>query len=311
MLVATVTDGDIRRALLAGSALDDAAEAAYNTAYVFLREGSDWPTELRNGRAQGLAEYPVVDDRGVLISVEVLPERNAAKPKGNTVVIMAGGKGMRLRPLTEKTPKPLLEVNGKPILQHIIENLRDEGFRDIVIAVNYLGEQIEGYFGDGSAFGLSLRYLREEQPLGTAGALSLLKTSPGADDALVVMNADLVFSARIGDMVDYHTQENAHLTVGAKIVETTVPFGVLSTRGNSIEGIEEKPTRRDLVNAGVYVVNGELLTGLSPDQPIDMPEFISRHLLDRKVIAFPLHEDWLDLGRPDDLQKAQLDAEAR
>ena len=216
---------------------------------------------------------------------------------------MAGGKGLRLRPLTEQTPKPLLRVGGKPILQHIVENLRDEGFIDIVVAINYLGEQIEAHFGDGSALGVHIRYLREKVPLGTAGALSLLK--PPFTSPLVVMNADLFVSARIGHLVDYHVTENAVMTVGAKIVETTVPFGVLETKGHVIESIQEKPTHRDLVNAGVYVLETAILAQLKSGEQSNMPDLIASNLNDGRVFAFPLHEDWLDLGHLDDLRQAR------
>lgn len=305
VLLASVTDGDIRRALLGGSGLESSAEAAFHTNFVSLKEGSDLPEKTWWSEGREFTEYPVVDDEGKLVCVEFSSSRPADKARNNTVVIMAGGKGLRLRPLTEQTPKPLLPVGGKPVLQHIVENLRDEGFSDIVIAVNYLGSQIEAHFGDGSGFGVRVRYLRENQPLGTAGALSLLEAP--LSSPFVVMNADLVVSARIGKLVDYHVSENADMTVGAKMIETTVPFGVLVTRGDRIEAIEEKPSRTDLVNAGVYVINEELLGELGSASPTDMPELIAWNLDDRRVLAFPLHEDWLDLGRPDDLRKARAE----
>ena len=307
ILVAAVTDGDIRRALLDGYSLDSPAGLAFNTSFVSLLEGSDWASVIAQGAARGFTEYPVVDASGALVCVEVrpLPSRHTARK--NTVVIMAGGKGLRLRPLTEQTPKPLLRVGGKPVLQHIIENLRDEGFTEIVVAINYLGEQIEAHFGDGSSFGVRITYLREETPLGTAGALSLLK--PPFFSPLVVMNADLVVSARIGQLVDYHLTENASITVGAKMVETMVPFGVLGTKGHVIQVIEEKPTHKDLINAGVYVLDAEVLEQLNPGTPADMPELIAANVDSGSVLAFPLHEDWLDLGRPDDLRKARANTE--
>ena len=307
MLVASVTDGDIRRALLAGNSLDSPAALAYNSSFVSLLEGSDWSSEIAEGSARGFTGYPVVDTGGALVCVEVRPVPGPHTARKNTVVIMAGGKGLRLRPLTEQTPKPLLRVGGKPVLQHIIENLRDEGFTDIVVAINYLGEQIEAHFGDGSSFGVHIKYLREETPLGTAGALSLLK--PPFSSPLVVMNADLVVSARIGQLVDYHLTEKAIITVGAKIVETMVPFGVLGTKGHTIQVIEEKPTHKDLINAGVYVLNAEVVEQLEPSAPADMPELIAANVDSGSVLAFPLHEDWLDLGRPDDLRRARANTQ--
>ena len=171
------------------------------------------------------------------------------------------------------------------------------------MAVNYLGSQIKDFFGDGRGFGVQIRYVEEEFPLGTAGALSLLEQP--IVFPLVVMNGDLISAASVGNMVEHHIKEGADITVGAKVVETTVPFGVLLTDGPVVEAIEEKPTRRDLVNAGVYVMSGPVVEGLPASRPTDMPDLIAQNLAHRKVVAFPLHEDWLDLGRPDDLRKAR------
>ena len=298
-----MTDGDIRRALLAGSGLEGPAEAAFHTNVVALKDGVDSGPAMAENSSRGIADYPVVDRSGRLICVETERTDNSRPDRTNTVVIMAGGKGLRLRPLTQDTPKPLLLVGGKPILQRIVENLREEGFSDIVIAMNYLGDQIQDFFADGRDFGVQIRYVEEEIPLGTAGALSLLEQP--IVFPLVVMNGDLISAASVGNMVEHHVKEGAEITVGAKVVETTVPFGVLHTDGPVVEAIEEKPTRRDLVNAGVYVMSGPVIGGLHASRPTDMPDLIAQNLANRKVLAFPLHEDWLDLGRPDDLRKAR------
>ena len=303
LLRATVTDGDVRRALLEGYGLDSPAETAFNTDYLKLVDGSNSPQAVSLGLGQGFKDFPVVDSNGRLLCIEVLAEGLASAHRSNTVVIMAGGRGLRLRPLTEETPKPLLLVGGKPILQHIIENLRGEGFSDIVLAINYLGDQIENYFQDGSRFGVNIRYLKEDRALGTAGALSLLgNTSPSP---VLVMNGDLVLAASIGKMLDYHLEKGAVITVGAKVVETTIPFGVLAINGHVIEGIEEKPSHRDLVNAGVYVLNPEVFASVVADQVTDMPQLIFENVKGGRVLAFPMHETWADLGSPGDLKRAQ------
>ena len=298
-----MTDGDVRRALLSGHGLDSPAGTAFNTKFLALDDEGDWAQTTARGASRGFSEYPVVDSGGRLVCVEVLGHSGESIPRDNTVVIMVGGKGMRLRPLTRDTPKPLLLVGGKPILQHIIDNLRDEGFSDIVLAINYLGEQIEGFFQDGSGFGVRIRYVKEGRALGTAGALSLLKEP--ISSPIVVMNGDLVLAASVGKMVDYHVSKQATITVGAKVVETTIPFGVLSTRGLVIDGIEEKPTHRDLVNAGVYVLNTEAFESLSANQVTDMPELILENVDEGKVVAYPMHETWVDLGRPADFARAK------
>ena len=306
-LLASVTDGDVRRALLSGSLLDSPAQAAFQLNVSCLTDGVDAAPRAPEGAARGIADYPVVDSSGKLLCVETQQSKSSRPDRDNTVVIMAGGKGLRLRPLTENTPKPLLLVGGKPILLHIIENLRDEGFSDIVIAVNYLAAQIQEFFADGSNFGVRIRYIREEVPLGTAGALSLLERPIVAP--LVVMNGDLISKASVGKMVEFHLHENADITVGAKVIETTTPFGVLLTQGPVVKAIEEKPTRRDLVNAGVYVLSRKVINELSRTTPTDMPELIEQNLAGQRVLAFPLHEDWLDLGRQADLDKARVQAE--
>ena len=300
-LLGSVTDGDVRRALLAGHSLDSPLASVLNKNFVSIEDGRDSARTTAQGATRGLTEYPVLDSEGRLVSVEVHGER-AAIQRNNTVVIMAGGEGRRLRPLTASTPKPLLHVAGEPILERIIKNLRDEGFHDIVLSINYLGEQIETHFRDGSDFGVSIRYLREDRALGTAGALSLLKEP--ISSPIVVMNGDLVVAASIGKMVDYHREKNASMTVGAKVLETTIPFGVISTNGLAIQGIEEKPTYRNLVNAGVYVLGREILESVSDIRFTDMPELILAHVGVGTVIAYPMHETWADLGSPDDFSRA-------
>lgn len=302
-LLASVTDGDIRRALLRGSGLDSPARAALHTGVVSLLEGSEWGPVIARGLKHGLTDYPLVDVSGRLIGVKTLPKADRGSSRENTVVIMAGGKGLRLRPLTEHTPKPLLVVGGKPILQRIVENLRDEGFARIVIAVNYLAEQIEDYFADGRNFGVDIEYVREDDPLGTAGALSLVPNLSSLP--LVVMNADVVLAASVAQMLDFHVDRGSTVTVAAKVVESTVPYGVLITDEAVVRRIDEKPVRRDLVNAGVYVVAPDVVESVPPGQFLDMPDLIAQYSPSGRVFAFPIHEAWADLGHPDELRKAQ------
>ena len=302
ILQAAVTDGDVRRGLLAGYGLDSPASCVFNTDFFALVEGvgSDLMDSARAN--PGVREIPVLDSDGRLVCVQFRPHIGGPASRENTVVIMVGGKGSRLRPLTNEVPKPLLPVAGKPMLQHIIENLRGEGFSDIVLAINYLGEQIENYFQNGSAFGVNIRYVKEDDALGTAGALSLLRqpfSSP-----IVVMNGDIVLAASVGKMVDYHLEKQAKITIGAKVFETTIPFGVLSMEGLVVRTIEEKPTHRDFVNAGVYVLDARVLESLPTNRVTDMPDLIMQNVRDGGVVAFPMYENWADLGRPEDLMRA-------
>ena len=301
-LQASVTDGDVRRALLAGHGLDSSANHAFNTDFLSLVEGEQNAQRIADGSARGLGELPIIDASGVLVAVECQFVRKEPSRRPNRVVIMAGGKGLRLRPLTSRTPKPLLVVGNKPILQHIIESLRDDGFSDFVLAVNYLGQQIEEYFTDGSSLGITIEYLREEKELGTAGALSLLNHR--VSHPVVVMNGDLVVSASISKMVDQHELMGAKVTVGAISLETQIPFGVLETTGQWVTSITEKPVYRDLVNAGIYVVNPEVLKLVPHNQKLDMPELIASQIATESVSVFPMHETWADLGRKADLDRA-------
>jgi len=303
VLVATATDGDVRRGLLAGHNLEDRlSEIARRE---FISAGQDAPASERDAKlvTHGIAYLPVLDAEGRVVGLYSSLKATTHKALPNTVVIMAGGLGMRLRPMTETTPKPMLPVAGKPMLQHIIEGLRNEGFIDIVVSINYLGHQIQEYFGDGATFGVNISYVSEEKPLGTGGALSLLDRD--FSGPLVVMNGDVLMAAKVSDLLSYHSENGAEVTVGVKILETQIPFGVMTLDGARIMGVEEKPTYRDYVNAGVYVVNPSVLQEIPKGERFDMPSVLAPRVGTSKALAFPLHESWIDLGRPADLNRAE------
>ncbi len=216
---------------------------------------------------------------------------------------MAGGKGVRLRPITESCPKPLVSVGGKPMLEHIIERAKREGFTDFVLAVHYLGYMIEEHFGNGSRFGVRIEYLREEDPLGTAGALSLLEPRP--NEPFVVTNGDVVTDIRYGELLDFHLDHDASATMAVRSYEWQHPFGVVQTSGVDITGITEKPIFKSYINAGVYVLSPCALDALEKRTPCDMPTLFERlQSRLRRTVVYPMHEPWLDVGRPDDLEKA-------
>ena len=303
VLVATATDGDVRRGLLAGHHLEDGL--AHIAQREFISVGQDAPASARETKlvAHGITYLPIVDGEGRVVALHSSPKAPADDASSNTVVIMAGGLGMRLRPMTETTPKPMLPVAGKPMLQHIVEGLRNEGFLDIVVSVNYLGHQIQEHFGDGAAFGVNISYVSEKKPLGTGGALSLLERD--FSEPLVVMNGDVLMAAKVSDLVRYHSESGAEVTVGVKILETQIPFGVMTLDGARIMGVEEKPTYRDYVNAGIYVVNPSVLEEIPQGERFDMPSVLAPRIGTSKALAFPLHESWIDLGRPADLNRAE------
>ena len=303
VLVGVVSDGDIRRALLGGKSLDDLVQDVMNSKFTSSDDTTEFAELQRTARRLQLAHLPLLSTEGIVTGLFVDRPEIMGSAKDNLVVVMAGGKGLRLRPLTEKTPKPMVPVAGKPMVQHIIEGLHSEGFRRIALSINYLGEQIEDHFGDGSGFGVEISYLREEVPLGTGGALSLIESKETRP--ILVINGDVLLSAKLVEMLKFHEESGGTLTVGVKVLDTQIPYGVVDVEGRTIKAIREKPTYRDFVNAGVYIVDPKILGLVPRDMRFDMTELIERVIQSGKVIAFPLHEAWIDLGRHEDLDRAQ------
>lgn len=302
-LLGIVSDGDIRRGLLAGESLESAVTAVMNRSFAVAPLGTP-VLELRSVvRSRQVTHLPLVDQDGKLAGLFIDQPDELDTGRDNTVVIMAGGMGLRLRPLTENTPKPMLPVGGKPMVQHTIEALRSEGFAKFVLAINYLGDQIESHFRDGSDFGVDISYVRESQPLGTGGALSLLEGN--FQSPILVVNGDVMLAAKISEMLDFHNQSGGELTVGVKLLETQIPYGVVDVDESRILGIKEKPVYRDFVNAGVYILNPGLLGTVPRDAKFDMTDLLAQVIQTSTATAFPLHESWIDLGRHEDLLRAR------
>ena len=224
----------------------------------------------------------------------------------NLMVIMAGGQGSRLRPHTENCPKPLLKVGGKTMLEHIIERAKGEGFEYFLLAIQYLGHMIEEYCGDGSRWNVRIDYLREESPLGTAGAIGLLYPRP--EIPFIVTNGDVLTDIRYGEMLDFHCRHVASATMAVRLHEWQHPFGVVRSEGVDITGFEEKPVIRNHVNAGVYVLNPEALNLLSKNEFCEMPTLFERLKKNSsRTIIYPMHEPWLDVGCEYDLGRARTE----
>ena len=301
-LIGTLTDGDIRRGLLHGYDLNSSiAKIVYREPLVVPPQvGRD--TVLQLMQANKIHQLPVVDGSRRVVGLHLWDELMAPRRRSaNLMVIMAGGQGTRLRPHTESCPKPLLPVGGKPILEHIIERARGEGFERFVLAVHFLGHMIEDHFGDGSRWQVQIDYLREESPLGTAGAISLL--SPRPDAAFLVSNGDVLTDIHYGELLDFHCRYAAAATMAVRLHEWQHPFGVVRTNGVDIIGFEEKPISRSHINAGVYVLDPTALDFLGAGEHCDMPTLFSR-LQDRaaRTIVYPMHEPWLDVGQPKDYE---------
>jgi dTDP-glucose pyrophosphorylase len=303
-LIGTISDGDIRRGFLGGLNLKSPIKDILNTAPFVVPEGVSNDIILRIMATNKIHQIPIINENGTLKGLHQWDKIGMPTIKSNIVVIMAGGLGVRLRPFTESCPKPLLPVDGKPMLEHIILRAKSEGFVNILIAINYLGSMIEEYFEDGSKFGVNIKYLKEDSPLGTAGALSLMHTKPS--EPFLVTNGDLITNINFNELLKFHLKSNAIATMAVRLHELHHPYGVVKMNGNAIIDIEEKPIYRTHINAGIYVIDPMALQYLDSNLMCDMPDFLNLiRSTGHPVVAFPLHEPWLDVGLPDDYLKAQ------
>ena len=303
ILIGTISDGDIRRGLLRGLELASSIDSIVNKDALVVLPGLPREDVLQLMVENKIQQIPIVDEKKLVVGLHLWDQLSVPVARANLMVIMAGGKGSRLHPQTENCPKPLLQVGGKPILEHIIDRAKAEGFSRFVLAIHHLGHMIEEYFGDGKAFGVDIDYLREESALGTAGALSLL--NPWPESAFVVTNGDVLTDIHYGGLLDFHTQYNAVATMAVRIHDWQNPFGVVELRGMEIVGYEEKPIVRTHINAGVYVVEPYVIGLLTRDSPLDMPalfELVQKQ--EMKAIAYPIYEPWIDIGRPSDFLRA-------
>jgi NDP-sugar pyrophosphorylase family protein len=251
-------------------------------------------------RSNKVHQIPVVNEKYQIVGLHLWDEMAELSKRDNMMVIMAGGMGTRLHPHTDNCPKPLLPIAGKPMLEHIIERAKLEGFNHFLLTICYLGHMIESYFGNGDNLGVRIDYLREESPLGTAGSLGLLNRLP--DIPFIVTNGDVITDIRYGELLDFHERHSAMASMAVRLHEWQNPFGVVQTEGIKIVGFEEKPTTRTHINAGIYALNPEALGVLVSGEHCDMPTLFER-LKSKKqtIVAYPMHEPWLDVGRPDDL----------
>ncbi|TAL04680.1 MAG: alcohol dehydrogenase [Rhodospirillaceae bacterium] len=327
-LVGTVTDGDIRRGLLAGIPLDAPVAKVMNVAPKMVLQGTPDAVVLKMMQAYSILYVPVVDARDHVVDLKILKDMlpdvdgrgpdlatdgddaASATSMDNIVVIMAGGKGERLRPLTADRPKPMVEVGGRPILETIVERFVRQGFTQLYISVNYRREMIEDYFGDGAKWGAHIRYIREDSALGTAGALSLLPERP--TQAIIVMNGDLVTRVNFRHLIDFHNQHGTAATMAVWEARFAVPYGVVTTEDTRLTVIEEKPVKSFLVNAGIYVLAPEMLDLIPRGRAINITNLFSMQLSRAKdgaaaPVVFPLREYWIDVGRVEDVERAHHD----
>jgi len=304
ILIGTVTDGDIRRSLLSGLEMNSSIDKAICREPLVVSPELGREMVLQFMQTNQIYQLPVVDEEKHVVGLHLLSELIVPVQRSNLMVIMAGGQGTRLRPRTNNCPKPLLPVDGKPILEHIIERAKIENFKYFVVALHYLGHMIEEYFGDGSRWQVKIEYIHEKNPLGTAGAIGLLKRKP--DAPFVVSNGDVLTDIRYGELLEFHCRHKAEATMAVGLHELQHPFGVVRTNEGNIIGFEEKPVVRSHVNAGVYVLNPSSLDFLSPNEHCDMPTLFDRlRATDYRTIVYPIHETWIDVGYEEDLKRAK------
>lgn len=308
ILLGTITDGDIRRAFLRGLGLEDTIETIYNRTPLKGLVSQSREDLLQLALARGFKQIPIVDEAGRLVGIEYIDDYLRTAEKPNTVILMAGGLGTRLRPLTIDTPKPMLTVGSKPILETIIESFARYGFRNFYLSVNYKAEKICSHFEDGRRFGVRIQYLKEDKRLGTAGALSLLP--PGIREPIIIMNGDLLTSVNFEHLLNYHLVAGAEATMCVRDYQLQIPYGVVHTQGATIRSIEEKPTQQFYVNAGVYVLNPEVLEIIPQDTFYDMPTLFQELIrAGKKTCSFPIKEYWMDIGQPNEFEQANAEYE--
>ena len=302
-LLGTITDGDIRRGLIGDLSLDDIIETIIfkNPTVCHIEDTKE--KILKIAFEKKLHQIPILDNSGKLVGIEVIDELLKPKNKPNRVVLMVGGLGTRLRPLTEHIPKPMLKVGDKPILETIILNFKKYGFKNIILCVSYKSEIIKSYFGDGSNFGVDIEYIHEDKRMGTAGALSLVRDR--LTESFFVMNGDLLTNINFENMMDYHNNNNAIGTMGVREYDFQVPYGVVNIDGINIKNIEEKPVHSFFVSGGVYVLDKKVLEFIPNDEFYDMPTLFEKLIEEKmKSISFPIREYWLDIGRIEEYKKA-------
>jgi len=302
-LVGIVTDGDVRRGLLKGVAPDQPVRLIMKTNFTTVGTNASHDEILALMKSRDLRHIPVLDDSGRVKDLKILFDLLKASDQDNWVIIMAGGLGTRLQPLTNDMPKPLLKVGKKPLLETIIENFVELGFRKFYISVNYMAHMVEKSIGNGSRWNAEIHYIKEEQVMGTAGALGLLPTRPSKP--LIVMNGDVLTKVNFRHLLDFHREHRATATMCVREYHFQVPYGVVTMNEQRLMNIDEKPVHPFFVNAGIYVLEPEVISLVPSGRSCDMTTVFERMIQQgHEVVAFPIREYWLDIGKIEDFHRA-------
>ena len=305
-VLGTVTDGDIRRALLKGIELDSSADDIMNRNFIFLLEPASKKDAITLMQKKKLKHIPLLDSKRVLIKIYSLEDLIKSDSLDNDVIIMAGGEGKRLRELTKNCPKPMLKVNNKPILEIILEQCIEAGFKNFYFSVRFLKEQIKDYFNDGSRWNVSIRYLEEDRPLGTAGAISLLKHE--TTHSVLLINGDVLTKVDFKNLYVFHKHNKSDMSICVRKYSTEIPYGVVNTQNSQVLSLDEKPLITHFINAGIYLFKPHIMGLVPKNTYFDMPQLINLAKQKKfKIHAFPIHEYWQDLGYPENLLQTKKD----
>ncbi|MCF6434972.1 nucleotidyltransferase family protein [Pseudoalteromonas sp. MMG022] len=308
VLKGVVTDGDIRRAILKGTELSCIVEEIMNRNPITACTSLSSNELQKMMKENEILSLPIVDDEGRVVGLKTLYDTFLVEKRNNPVFIMAGGFGTRLRPLTDNCPKPMLKVGDKPILEVTIQSFIKAGFSNFYISTHYMPEIIEQYFGDGSSLGVNITYVHESEPLGTGGALGLLPKNLPENLPVVMINGDILTNVDYERLLDFHETNDADATMCVREYDYQIPYGVVKGNGMKVSGIEEKPTQRYFINAGIYVISQKIVSLVPKNYHVDMPSLLEMYFNgDGRVLMFPIHEYWLDIGRMDDFRRAQSD----
>jgi dTDP-glucose pyrophosphorylase/predicted transcriptional regulator len=306
-LIGTVTDGDIRRALVQHFSMSIEIELVMNNNPVTAQNIDAESKVLEMMESQSLLHMPIIDENGKLVGLDTLQDLIKKVKYDNPIFLMAGGFGTRLEPLTNEKPKPLLIVGGKPILETILLQFIDFGFHNFFISIHYKAEMIKNHFGDGSKWGVSINYIQEEKPLGTAGSLGLLPFE-SINLPIIMMNSDLLTRVDFQALLDFHQENNGIATMCVREYDFQVPYGVVKSSDYEIIDIEEKPIHSFFVNAGIYVLDPRVIENISGNAYLDMPNLLQQNISNNETVnMFPIHEYWLDIGHKDQYILANQD----
>ena len=301
-LLGTITDGDIRRALLKHLNMESLVDEVMNKSPLVALNTDSVDTIMSRMKSRDLLHIPIIDENNKLVGLETLQHLTYGKKYDNPVFLMAGGFGTRLHPLTEDTPKPLLKVGSKPILETILDRFIKAGFHNFYISTYFKADMIHEYFGDGSSWGVNIKYIDEVKPLGTAGAIGLLPSNlPNLP--ILMMNGDVLTKVNFENLLNFHQKQSGIATICIREYDFKIPFGVVNIENQNAKSFLEKPVKKFFVNTGIYVFEHEMISKVKAGDYLDMPTLLEQQITEgRTVNVFPLHEYWKDVGRIEEYQ---------